>query len=382
MLAAMAGYGARITTSISRMTPKLSLDWRDPSVVRNVGFALLVGGLALRIICFGSIAYSNRPGAAVTPSLQQFFYFLTETPFVGLAMLWVLDLVGCLPPVSRSLLRFVIVPVFILIGLATGTITQAIRVGLLLLFIFAMLRRRIPWTVVALGFGSIFILQPTKSIFRVAVNNQMTNGADTITGRVETFAGLASDIVSGRGDLGVGAVTLSVDRLNLITTFANVVEYTPAAIPFWRGYTYYPLLTKFVPRLLYPGKRPDDAGQTFPHRYGLVSAGDLTTSYKLPQITEAYINFGVAGVLIVMMMIGAVYRVAQGVFAHPRMGLGGVVALSYIATHWLDIEANFSLMFGGLPYELLFIGLVHLLVVLCERPRSSAYSELVGELGS
>jgi hypothetical protein len=374
----ISGYTAGITRSTSRLMPRLSLGWHDPRIVRNIGFGFALGGFVLRIVWFRYLSYSDRPDVGITPRLQQVFYFLTETPFVGLATLWALDLTGCLAPISRGLLRFVIVPAFILVGLATGTIAQALRVGLLLLFIFAMLRRRIPWLVLAIGFASLFLLQPAKSAFRPAVSAQMS-GANTMISRIQTFAELAYDTATGRLTFGPGIVVFSADRLNLITTFADVLEDTPVVIPFWGGYTYYPLLTKLVPRLLYPEKRPDDAAQAFGHRYGFLSSGDLTTTYKLAQLTESYLNFGVPGVLIVMFVIGAIYRIAQEMFVHPMMGFGGVVAVGYIVTQWFDIEANLSLIFGGLAYELVYIGLVHMLVIFFEGPRYRAHSGTVQE---
>jgi len=380
LIAMMAGYSARITRMCSQITPKLALEWHDPRAVRDIGFVLLVGGILLRIIWFRYIAYNDSSGPVGASGVQQLFYFLTESPFVGLTMLWALDLSGGLGPLSHKLLRFAIVPFFLVIGVATGTITQAIRVGLLLLFIAATLRRRMLWAFLALGFASIFVLQPTKTMFRQAMDAQMDSGGNSVIGRAGTFLELTYDTITGQSHLGAGIVTISTDRLNLITTFANVVEDTPVFIPYWHGYTYYPLFTKLIPRLLYPEKRQDDAGQAFPRRYGFLSSGDFTTSYKLPQLVEAYLNFGIPGVLIIMFVIGAIYRITQEMFVHPKMGLGGVVAVGYIVTQWLDIEANFSLTFGGLAYALAYIGLVHILVILVAAPRYRGHSETVGNM--
>lgn len=366
LLAMIAGYTAGIVRRISRIAPKLALQWYDLRVVRDTGFGFVLGGLLLRVVFFRYVAYTNRSDTGVASGLQQFFYFMTEVPFVGLGMLWTLDLAGYLGPISRRFLRFAVIPVFLLIGLATGTIAQAIRVGLILLFISAMLRRRIPWTLLALGFGSIFVLQPTKTIFRADMNRQMNGAASGVIGRARTFVEITYHTLNGQSHLGVGIVAFSADRLNLITTFAAVVEDTPSLVPFWHGHTYYPLATKLIPRLLYPEKRPDDAGQAFPHRYGFLSPSDLTTSYKLAQLTEAYVNFGAPGVLMVMFVIGALYRITQELFVHPAMDIGAVVAVSYIVTQWFDIEANFSLAFGGLPYELVYIGIITILIRIVE----------------
>jgi hypothetical protein len=54
-------------------------------------------------------------------------------------------------------------------------------------------------------------------------------------------------------------------------------------------------------------------------------------------------------------------------FIHPAMGMGALVGPFYIVTQWFDIEANASLIFGGLAFEILYIGIVNLLVVAAER---------------
>jgi len=175
---------------------------------------------------------------------------------------------------------------------------------------------------------------------------------------VATFGSLASDVVNGRASLGSDVITIADDRINLITTFANVVAETPSAVPYWGGHTYYPLLTKLIPRMLYPNKPADDASQSFPHRYGFLADTDVTTSYKFAQLVEAYANFGAGGVVIVMFLIGTIYRVTQEVFVHPSAGLGALIAGTYLLTQYFDIEANASLIFGGIPYTLIFVGIV------------------------
>jgi len=108
-------------------------------------------------------------------------------------------------------------------------------------------------------------------------------------------------------------------------TFAEIIERTPAQIPFWGGGTLYPLLFKPIPRLLYPDKPRESSGQTFGHLYGFLSPDDETTSYNLPQLVEFYGNFGILGVLAGMFFLGVLYRVIQYIFVHPSMGLGAIV---------------------------------------------------------
>jgi hypothetical protein len=212
----------------------------------------------------------------------------------------------------------------------------------------------------------MLLLQPTKTVFRNATAQLQGNSYEGWFGRAELFGAVSYSVLTGQAMLGTDIVTFADDRMNAITTFAKVIEDTPDYIPFWNGHTYYPLLSKLVPRLFYRDKPPDDASQAFPHRYKMLADNDLTTSFKLTQLIEAYVNFGTVGVMVVLLVIGSVYRVVQGMFVHPTMGFGAVVGMTYVFTQWFDIEANASLIFGGLVYELLYIGVLSTLIRLVE----------------
>ena len=154
-------------------------------------------------------------------------------------------------------------------------------------------------------------------------------------------------------------------------TYAEVVEFTPSQIPYWDGETYYPLLYKPIPRLIYPDKPVEVTGQTFGHRYGFLNPEDRTTSYNLPQLIEFYINFGIVGVLLGMFLIGVLYRTIQHIFIHRGMGLGTVVASVYVFTKLLLIESALSGVLGGLMWSLVFLALVHFSVKVSENMRST-----------
>jgi hypothetical protein len=167
----------------------------------------------------------------------------------------------------------------------------------------------------------------------------------------------------------VAIIPMAIDRLDCLSTLATTVEMTPSAVPFWHGETYKPLVVKLIPRFLYADKPDENAGQTFGHRYGLLMPTDDTTSYNLSQLVEAYVNFGTWGVLIVMFCIGLFYNLGQALFLHPSMGMGSLVGGAYVISSWLNIESNTSLILGGLPLSLLFLGCINMLVVHLERGR-------------
>ena len=364
MVAMFAGYYSRPTKAVARSIPKVALGWRQPRTVLHVGVALAFTGFVVRVFAYRYFVFNTNPYWAINGQVQQLFGLLVQTAFIGLTILYVMHLCGYLSPMLTRFMNIILIPFLILFGISTGTITQALNVVLLLVFIYAMFNRRLPWKVMALGLAAITILQPAKTLFRMMDHGDAKSLNDGIMERVEDFLSISLDVIAGRATLEMDPVTFSAHRLNLVTMFAEVVDKTPSTIPFWYGHTYYPLLTKPIPRLLYPDKRPDDAGQSFPHRYEMLSDNDSTTSVKLFQLIEAYVNFGVPGIIIIMFIIGAIYRLVEAMFVHGSMGIGDVVCLTCVVTPWLDIEANFSLTFGGFFDEVIFIAIIGVVVAM------------------
>jgi len=218
---------------------------------------------------------------------------------------------------------------------------------------------------VSAGLASFLLLQPAKTLLRVAVDQQ-----PSVRGplwRLEELGLITSDLVLGKVSLPQGLLDLAAGRLNFTSMFACVVEQTPETIPYWKGQTYYPFLLKLAPRLLFPNKPLEDAGQAFPHRYGMIVSGDTTTSVNLPQIIEGFVNFGWPGVLIEMVLIGGLYRFVQMMLIRPTMSIGEIIVVGYIVSWWANIENNASMVFGALPFQLLYAALVGLLVSLAAR---------------
>jgi hypothetical protein len=159
-------------------------------------------------------------------------------------------------------------------------------------------------------------------------------------------------------------------RLAQFTVFGEVVEDTPAIVPFWAGESYYPILFKPIPRFIMPEK-PRELSADFGHRYGLIVPENITTSINLPQLVELYGNFGLTGVIVGMFIFGLIYRLLIEMYVHPGMGLGALVGGVYASAKLLDIGSAASMSFGGIPGAIIFIALIHLLMMAAELDAAS-----------
>lgn len=143
----------------------------------------------------------------------------------------------------------------------------------------------------------------------------------------------------------------------------DVMRRTPSDVPYWNGFTYESLVGAFVPRLFWPSKPQKSLGQDFGHRYGYIGNGDGETSVNLPVVVEFYINFGVIGIVVGMVVLGVMLRAIEDTINRPGQGYILTAAAAPLLARLLVMECDLSLMFGGLPMQLgtLYIAAVVLL---------------------
>ncbi|HEU4878365.1 MAG TPA: hypothetical protein VFT21_02880, partial [Gemmatimonadaceae bacterium] len=83
-------------------------------------------------------------------------------------------------------------------------------------------------------------------------------------------------------------------------------------------------------------------------RYGYLRWSNLVTSINLPFLVEFYLNFGFIGVLVGMMVVGAIYRTLDELVNHPDQDLLTSLIGVIILVPLIMLESDFSLTFGGL----------------------------------
>ncbi len=138
-------------------------------------------------------------------------------------------------------------------------------------------------------------------------------------------------------------------RINNFHTFAIIVDGTPWLVPYWDGASYVELITKPIPRIIWPEKPRSDLGNRWAKPYGLLDYGDYGTSFNLPWIVEAYGNFGSPGVLAVSALVGFLF----GFLYQKLLKQAGrdcaafAFGLGLSGTLWFG-ENYFAMTWGGL----------------------------------
>jgi hypothetical protein len=329
----------------------------------------------------GLFMASSRVAAALPQSLAQIGAFAADLSMVGMCTLVALQLVGRLDRLTSVFLWAFLIPVRIVIGLGAGSAASGLVVAASIAFMFASVRRSIPWKMLAVGTFALFIIRPAETPYRSAIWGGRMAEASAIE-KFELFTNIVYRITIGGAVPPQALIEFAGMRLAQFTVFGEVIADTPALVPFWAGESYYPILFKPIPRVFMPNKPEEMSGQTFGHRYGLISIENLNTSINLPQIVELYGNFGLTGVIVGMFIIGLIYRLLMEIYVHPKMGLGALVGGVYVSSKLFDIGSATSLVFGSIPWSIIFIGLIHMLVQFAELDASALDSHASPQPGA
>lgn len=248
---------------------------------------------------------------------------------------------------------FLLIPYQLVFGsnlassLTFGFIFWSVVIGL----IYLTARRRVPYVWILLALSVFLLLQPVKKEYRALTWNEGVAGSVT-TDKLMLFVSLAESHYLGAGQAVDDHVddirTSTFDRLNNLNTLAAVVADTPNRQPYLLGESYVPLLTKFIPRFLFPGKPLENFGNVWANRYGYLGASNFTTSFNLPWLPEMYINFGLFGIAFLNIVLGLLFALlANAVWRRatdPSTFAFGMV----LGTPLFFVESNLSLLVGEL----------------------------------
>jgi len=355
MILMLAGYYAWPWMPIRSMVPRFRMRWSDARAVRLAGFVMAIFGLLL--------SAGHIPG--LPKSLAQVTGYAQDSFTVGICILIGLWWIGRLTRPSAWLLFLVLVPMRLGIGLLGGASGGSIVIAMTLVLMYSALSHRIPWILVFTGTAALFIIRPLELPYRSATwspSGELYNASDLQ--KAEYMYGLVYRTIIG-GEVPPDALVQAAGaRLSVFPMLADVMSLTPKVVPYWGGETYYPLLFKPIPRIIWPGKPEEVTGRTFGQRYGYSSLENPGTSINFAQLVEQYANFGVIGVLVGMFVIGMIYRVLLAMFIHPEMGLGALVAAIFIVSSLFDIESGTAMVFGGIPWTLIYLFVVDRFVLL------------------
>ena len=228
--------------------------------------------------------------------------------------------------------------------------------------------RRIQLRWVVLGAISLVMLYPIATFYREFVLRGYSVGlGDVITnpGRIIFLLSsfLASANFSEYLEAGIASSTSRLDALGILTV---IVRDTPDIVPFQGGWTIGYVFVSFIPRIIWAGKPSIGIGQWVTDNYG--SEGMITSNTGSTWVGELFFNFGFAGVVIGMLIIGMYFRILHETLFRsmtvPAMFASIVVLWATCTT----IEMNLIAPFNGTIFTLVPVLVAHIAVRTLSQP--------------
>lgn len=361
-----AGFMAQKSTLTARR-PVTPTEWND---------GLLIAGLSLICSALGYYCYRRLIARSVTSTPLPFDLRVSGIPNMTKILIALLvagyAIKGFLPSVflqilqafllyanialliiafrnevssgMRVLILFVLTPMNALIfstfsGIAIyGLFTTLLPV----VIVYYQRKEKIPWVFVVSLIAAFVVLQPIKGEYR-----QLTwaNKTSSALGFIE----FAYNNVVESNRVGTPLSEWFEDsfrRLNHLHVTAAVIADTPDVVPFQKGATYTPLISKFIPRFIWLDKPTDNLGNSWAHMYRYLHKFDHKTSFNLPFITEMYMNFGIPGIVVISLLLGMV----MGWLSRRYWAAGSSILVTafgiLIGMPFLTPESNLSLLAG------------------------------------
>ncbi len=286
------------------------------------------------------------PEYGIPMRFGQVYAFFSQFLLFNIALLFYYQLVGKLPLFFQVGLWAFLLPTRLLISMSSGAVAELIIDMLVLMGVYWVARKKWPWRA-ALVFALIAVpLLGVKGEYRGIAWS--ANAPETVLGRAQLFANIAVEGAFTKDTFFRDSFQTVVSRIDMLTTFSAVLYLTPNIVPYWEGETYKSTMWALIPRVLYPDKPVKILGQDFGHRYGLLGHRDVSTSYNFPQVVEFYANFGPWGVFAGMFLVGMIFKGLYCTLCHPEAGEGGVLLSILVFVRLLNVDSDFSIVFGGI----------------------------------
>ncbi|MBK19240.1 MAG: hypothetical protein CMM52_10450 [Rhodospirillaceae bacterium] len=272
--------------------------------------------------------------------------FIQPAGPLAIAMMIVLWRKRLLSKYESILSLAIILPIIILLGFLSGLLTGGVLLCAFLAVILFYTGFRKFWVVGLAPALIVITIYPGVAGYRAFVWDNQSEQLDVIQ-RVKAFSSATHEAWTREEDFfKVTALEPLIHRLSGHVLMTKVVDRTPYAIPYWSGETYGTILTNLVPRVVWPNKPKERWGQAFAHRYELISPRDTITSINIPWVVEMYANFGRAGVLVGMTIVGAFLALLSAIFNRSTMTPLEFVVGAAIIFPLVYPASNFTLMTG------------------------------------
>lgn len=350
LVAFIAGYYLFLRSPLAAKAPQVDLPFSEQGRMTYIYFSFFLGGAVMALSAAGF-------GLLQAPALGAVTRLLASQFNIALIVLAYQVYEQTRAPRGQRTLLYAALSFAFLVGLSTGLIENAFIPVVSVFVVQWQARRRLPWQWLVAAAVLFVVLNPAKFAFRSLV---WFGGADYSLGdRLGLWSNLAAESATNlvqptfAGDRET-AVLDALSRFNLVHKFAYVHTMTPQIVPYYQGSTYAYFLVAWVPRAIWPDKPTATGGanERMDVDYQLKYEGQAT-SIGIGLLPEAFANFGAIGIILIMMLQGAVLALLSAMFDSKSSDGGRAIYLS-VGVYLLNgIGTSASVMFGAIFQQVL-----------------------------
>jgi hypothetical protein len=254
----------------------------------------------------------------------------------------------------------------IVVAISAGWMGPIVGIAIVSTVAYIVERRTIPIAFLAVSLGLFLFLNPAKGTFRGQYwysDQSSSTRIERLMSWLGTSTDIWKDILGGSQSSNMTLQDVfesTVMRTSLLTQTANVLELTPSLVPHQQGKTYTYVFVGIVPRFLWPTKPTvSDANIIYQLAYGLTTQEDIgTVTIVVGVPTEAYINFGWSGVILIMFGLGIFFNCIEQVFMD--VGSGQILtAIGIVLVYQFSrVESQMSVYLAGILQQVFLTLLV------------------------
>jgi len=350
LIALLTGYGLSITPALARRLSPPTFEWSNQSTL-TVGFGMLIVGWTL------TLAVAASSGSALLSS--GFVGILATAHLFGLAPLYIAWYR------SRSILALTglvaLVPLATVFGILTGSKREALNAAAIVAITHVLLRRRLAWSWVFTALLALTLLYPVNRFYQdYIVGAARASPLEALAEPdvlVEQFSDFLADATIGDHiSSGFEAVGIRLDMLGVVSV---LVRDTPRPVPFQKGKTIAPLLVAPIPRILWPNKPEYSVGLWVTEQY----SHGLESHTAPTQIGEFYMNFGLWGVVLGLLLLGMTLRLMHELLMrNDSTAFALITALVFLYYLCTKFESAIAKQYGNILFAFVPLYLVHVTV--------------------
>ena len=262
------------------------------------------------------------------------------------------------PPKWLAAALYALVAVAAVRGFSSTMLEQAVAPIVVISIIKWNYTRRLPVFILGVVLFLALFLSPVKSDFRRQLRFEQPAEQGVVANTRLWFdqaTSYWSEALAGDRPLSETTEALT-SRTDFLHQFAHICSLTPSSIEYQYGGTYSFFIYALIPRVVWPDKPvAGSANNYYAVTYGVADEESIKTStFGVSLIGESYINFGVIGVIILMMLQGSLVALLQHVFGGPESGPGGqAVFLAFFVFFLNGIGSSAEILFGGILQNLI-----------------------------